>query len=89
MVGGTSVADVITEIAKRPDFFTANRAQLYLEKYAANEIDMQDISKYLDGKLKNVDAMMKVNEKMLDIEAEVNPSNSQLEAQRTINLQKS
>jgi hypothetical protein len=86
---GTSVADVIIEIAKRPDFFTANRAQLYLEKNATNEIDMQDISKYLEGKLKNVDAMMKVNEKMMDFEAKMNPSISQLEAQRTINLQKS
>jgi hypothetical protein len=86
---GTSIADVMMEMAKRPDFFTADRAKLYMEKTASNDIDMQEISKFLDGKLKNVDVMTKINEQMIHIESEMNPNNSQLEAQRAINLQKS
>ncbi|MCM3362256.1 hypothetical protein [Niallia sp. MER TA 168] len=86
---GTSVADVLMEIGKRPDFFTVDRTKLYLEKNATNEIDMQEISKFLDGKLKNVDVMKKINEQMINIENEINPTISQQEAQRSINLQKS
>lgn len=49
---GTLIADVFMEIAKRPEFFTADCAKLYLEKNSNNEMDMQEISKFHDGKLK-------------------------------------
>ncbi|UTG82734.1 hypothetical protein [Bacillus paranthracis] len=85
---GSVVVEVITEVAKRPDFFNTERTQLYLEKASSNEIDMKEVTSYLDGQTKGLEKMNLINDKMVNIEKIINPELTPNEVQRIINLQK-
>lgn len=85
---GSVVVEVINEVAKRPEFFNTERTQLYLEKASSNEIDMKEVTSYLDGQTKGLEKMNLINDKMVNIEKIINPELTPNEVQRIINLQK-
>ncbi|GAE27531.1 hypothetical protein JCM9140_3683 [Halalkalibacter wakoensis JCM 9140] len=85
---GPVVADVIVELSKRPDFFTTDRVKLYLDLASDQQIDIQQISRYLNGDIKNFNELRTINDVMLEIETKLNPHLTTEEKQQNINEQK-
>jgi hypothetical protein len=85
---GESAAEVLREVAKRPDFFDDIRTLQYLEKASSVELNIGDISKLLDGKLKNVDAIIDAKEQMSNVEKIINPEITPRQLQQLIDKQK-
>ncbi|WP_129727911.1 hypothetical protein [Ectobacillus funiculus] len=85
---GLSAGDVLREVAKRPIFFDTARTLHYLEKTSSNDLNIGDVSKFLDGKLKNVEALLHAKEQVISIEKIINPEATPRQLQQIIDAQK-
>lgn len=85
---GETAGEVLREAAKRPDFFDSTRTLHYLEKASSNELNIGNISKLLDGKLKNIDMIMETKGQMNSTEKGLNPELTSRQLQQMIDQQK-
>jgi hypothetical protein len=85
---GPIVSDVIIEMSKRPNFFTPDRIKAYMDLASTKEIDMNQISRYLNGEIKNIAELKNINNTLLNIESKINPALSNQDKQQLINEQK-
>lgn len=84
---GDTAGEVLKEVAKRPDYFDTTRTLQYLEKASTSQINIGDISKLLDGKLKNVDSILDAKQQIHTIEKAINPEITSRQLQQIIDCQ--
>lgn len=76
---GQNASTLIIDIAKRPDFFTPERAKHYLEVGQAQNIDLSKISDLLNNKTSDLKSVVEAKDLMFEIEKSLNPNLTSLE----------
>lgn len=85
---GVYIEELLLDIAKNPEFFSSQRVKEYIDLSNTTTINYKEITDYLNGDIKKISHIDKINSAMLEIEKRINPNISDYEAQILINRQK-